>query len=95
VRTRAARTALAGWERVGANRPLLDACLPALLADAQAWPLDDQRWFRLGAARELAGDLAGAVEAYRRQVALDPSATTIAAYVTKLEERQRARPPGK
>jgi hypothetical protein len=65
--------------------------LPVLEADAASVPDDDQRWFRLGAARELAGDVAGAIDAYARQVALDPFATNVRAHLARL--RARATPP--
>ncbi len=90
VRLRAARAAIGGYERARANPALLKALLPVLEEDAAAWPLDDQRWFRLGAARELAGDLPGAIAAYERQTALDPFATTVRAYLETL----RAKVPG-
>ncbi len=71
VRRRAARTALVGWTRVQGNRALLDAVLPVLERDAADGPDDDLRWFRLAAAREIAGDLEGALAAYTRQAVLD------------------------
>jgi hypothetical protein len=86
VRVRAARAALEGFERVQANRALLDACLPVLESDARAAPNEDLRWFRLAAAREIAEDWAGAVEAYERQVALDSGAPA-ARYLPRLRER--------
>lgn len=91
VRTAAARATLAGWERAQADAALLAAALPVLEADAASVPDDDQRWFRLGAARELAGDVAGAIDAYARQVALDPFATNVRAHLARL--RARATPP--
>jgi hypothetical protein len=87
VRGRAARAALEGWERVRASPSLLKAVLPALEAEARAVPDDDLRWFRLGAARETAGDIQGAVEAYARQVALDPFATNVARHLEELRAR--------
>ncbi len=52
VRTAAARATLAGWERAaGRSRRCSRAALPVLEADAASVPDDDQRWFRLGAAR--------------------------------------------
>jgi predicted CXXCH cytochrome family protein len=83
VRVAAARAALEGWERVQGNRRLLDAVLPVLAADADAVPEDDERWFRLGAARDLVGDVAGAIAAYERKAALDP-------YADLVRERIRA-----
>jgi predicted CXXCH cytochrome family protein len=75
VRRYAARAALEGWERVQQNRSLLESILPVLAQEAATVPDDDERWFRLGSARMIAGDLRGAVEAFERQVALDPFAT--------------------
>jgi predicted CXXCH cytochrome family protein len=91
VRIRAARAALDGWTRLQENRALLDAVLPVLVEDAAAAPDDDQRWFRLGAAREIAGDLAGAVEAYEKQVALDPFAANVREHLASLKERVEKR----
>ncbi len=79
VRGEAARAALSGWSRVRENRELLAAILPVLEAEALAVPLEDTRWFRLGAARQIAGDVKGAIEAYERKIDLDP----YAAYVRK------------
>ncbi|MBL9087186.1 MAG: HEAT repeat domain-containing protein, partial [Planctomycetia bacterium] len=90
VRTAAARAALAGWARVEADRALLDATLPVLEADAASVPDDDQRWFRLGAARELAGDVAGAIDAYARQVALDPFAANVRTHLARLRAKAAA-----
>jgi len=83
VRGAAARAALFGWTRVTKNRELLDAVLVVLEEEARTMPRDDQRWFRLGAARQIAGDVPGAIEAYERKLALDPYAT----YVRKTVER--------
>jgi predicted TPR repeat methyltransferase len=79
VRGEAARAALSGWSRVQENADLLKAILPVLQAEAEAVPLEDTRWFRLGAARQIAGDVKGAIEAYERKLELDP----YAAYVRK------------
>jgi predicted CXXCH cytochrome family protein len=87
VRVAAAQAALQGFERVGRNAALLAAALPMLEEDAQAVPGDDLRWFRLGAAREIAKDWKGAIEAYRRQVALDPFAGKVRDQIRKLEAR--------
>jgi len=87
VRTAAARAALEGWERMQANPVLLRAALPVLAADAASVPDDDERWFRLGAAYELAGDVAAAVASYDRQVALDPFATNTRDHVRRLRAR--------
>jgi predicted CXXCH cytochrome family protein len=85
VRGAAARAALFGWTRVQKNRELLDAILPVLLEEAEAMPRDDPRWFRLGAARQIAGDVKGAIEAYERKLALDPYAKYVRDAVTKLK----------
>jgi cytochrome c-type biogenesis protein CcmH/NrfG len=87
VRGEAARAALAGWSRVSENRELLEAVLPVLEAEARAVPEEDSRWFRLGAAHQIAGNLEQAVRAYERKVALDP----YAALVRKTLEDLRAR----
>jgi len=79
VRFAAARTALEGWQRVQENGPLLDAVRPVLAEEARAVPNDEMRWFRLGAACDVAGDVAGAIEAYGHMVALHP----LAHYVRK------------
>jgi predicted CXXCH cytochrome family protein len=86
VRGAAARAALFGWERVRENRELLAAILPVLEEETKARPRDDQRWFRLGAARQILGDIEGAVVAYERKLALDPYAV----YVRQTLERLRA-----
>jgi cytochrome c-type biogenesis protein CcmH/NrfG len=90
VRARAARAALRGWRRVQADPDLLRAILPVLAAEAAAVPEDDVRWFRLGAAYEIAGDLEGAIDAYARKVALDPFAHTLRSYVEELRARVEA-----
>jgi predicted CXXCH cytochrome family protein len=84
VRSRAARAALEGWVRLRENEALRAPVLHALRADADAVPDDDLRWFRLGAAREISGDQAGAIEAYARQVALDPFAHGIREHLERL-----------
>jgi len=94
VRVHAARAALLGWERAARNRALLAAALPVLDRDAQAAPGDDRRWFRLGAARQIGGDLAGAVAAYERQCALDPFAAASRALIAKFKGRL-AQPGGR
>ncbi len=86
VRLAAARTSLDGWERARANRPLLMALLPVLEEDARRVPDDDQRWFRLGAAFDLAGDREGALRAYERELALDPFADAVREYVGRLRQ---------
>ncbi len=87
VRVAAARAALDGWERAQKNPALLAAALPVLEADAKAIPLDDLRWFRLAAAKQLAGDLAGALAAYERQAALDPFASFVREEIAKLKSK--------
>ena len=87
VRARAARAALAGWERAQANATLLRAALPVLEEQTRAAPDDDGRWFRLAAARQIAGDLAGAAAAYERQCALDPFASNARATLEKIRAR--------
>ncbi|MHC4469373.1 MAG: cytochrome c3 family protein [Planctomycetota bacterium] len=91
VRGRAARAALLGWERVRENRSLREAVLAVLEEEAAAVPDDDRRWFRLGAARQIAGDLAGAIRAYERKLRLDPYASRVRQTVEKLRARLRAR----
>ncbi|MHC5010335.1 MAG: multiheme c-type cytochrome [Planctomycetota bacterium] len=87
VRSHAARGALEGWTRVQSDPALLRAVLPVLAEEAEAVPDDDMRWFRLGAARYLAGDLEGAVRAYERQVALDPFAENVRRLLQQLRAR--------
>ena len=84
VRVMAARTALEGWTRVQANRELLEAVVPVLDRDARKVPDDDLRWFRLGAAYDLLGDKARALEAYERKVRLDPYADKVRRHVKNL-----------
>jgi predicted CXXCH cytochrome family protein len=86
VRFTAARAALRGWERVKASKPLLAACLPVLAEDAAASPEEHLRWFRLGAARQIAGDAKGAIEAYERKLALDPQAKAVRETVQRLRK---------
>jgi hypothetical protein len=95
VRSAAARAALNGWQRVQENPALLRRVLPILEESAAADPGDEDRWFRLGAARQLAGDLAGALAAYRRQVALDVFATNIRTQITRIEARLEKSGEGK
>ncbi len=85
VRGEAARAALSGWARVQENADLLAAILPVLEAEARAVPLEDTRWFRLGAARQIAGDVKGAIEAYERKIALDPYAAHVRKTLTDLK----------
>ncbi len=87
VRVHAARAALEGWERVQKNAPLLAAAIPVLEQNANAAPNDDRRWFRLAAARQIAGDLAGAVAAYERQCALDSFAAPSRELIRKFKAR--------
>lgn len=77
VRGEAARAALSGWYRVQRNRALLDAALPVLEEEAKAVPQEDSRWFRLGAARQIAGDVKGAIEAYEMKLTLNPYARLV------------------
>lgn len=84
VRRHAARAALAGWRRVRNDRSLLEPVLVALEERTEAFPTDDQAWFLLGAARQLAGDPAGAVKAYERKLALDPYAKLVRREVERL-----------
>ncbi len=87
VRTAAARAALDGWVRVEANERLLEAILPVLAEDARAVPEDHLRWFRLGAARRIAGDDRGALEAFERKLQLDPGARLVREAVEDLKKR--------
>ena len=89
VRIAAARAALEGWTRVQKNPGLLGAVLPVLTDDAHDGPEDDMRWFRLGAARSLAGDDAGALAAYRRVAALDPFASHVRTEIERLETKSK------
>lgn len=91
VRSAAARAALEGWSRVQANRPLLLALLPRLEQEAHDQPLDDLRWFRLAAARTLAGDIPGAIAAYETQLGLDPFAEASRRALETLRARPDAR----
>jgi predicted CXXCH cytochrome family protein len=84
VQTAAARAALQGWARVRTNDPLLQALLPVLEEDARRVPDDEIRWFLLGAARDVAGDVAGAIGAYERMIALDPFAAYVRERVRQL-----------
>ncbi|MHC4924507.1 MAG: cytochrome c3 family protein [Planctomycetota bacterium] len=88
VRSSAARAALAGWERVRANAELLGAVVRVLEEDTRRAPEDHLRWFRLGAARQLAGDVAGAIEAYERKLLLDPAAAHVRRQVETLRREQ-------
>ncbi len=87
VRIAAARAALEGWRRVQQNPELLKAILPVLTRDAEDGPEHDMRWFRLGAARSIAGDEAGALEAYERVIELDPFAINTAKEVERLRKK--------
>lgn len=88
VRAAAAIAALEGWKRVQGNRTLLDQALPVLEAHADADPGQEDRWFRLGAARQMAGDPAGAIEAYRRYVALYADATLVKQQIETLRKQK-------
>jgi predicted CXXCH cytochrome family protein len=87
VRFSAARTALAGWERVRGNPDLLAAVIPVLEEDAAAMPQDDSRWFRLGAAYALSGDDRGALRAYGRKLEIDPYAVHVRRAVEEIRAR--------
>ncbi len=87
VRIAAARTSMEGWQRVQANPSLLAALLPVLEEECRLLPNDDERWFRLAAARQLAGDLEGAITAYERHVSLDPFATSVRKHLEALRKR--------
>ncbi len=89
VRFAAARASLSGWTRVRENRALLAAILPVLESEAVVLPDDNLRWFRLGAARSLAGDRRGALAAYERMLALDPFAHSVRRQVERLREQIR------
>jgi predicted CXXCH cytochrome family protein len=88
VRVEAARAALDGWWRVQRNAELLDAVVGVLEEDAAAAPQEDSRWFRLGAAKQLAGDVRGAIEAYEKKLALNPYATAVRETVEALRARR-------
>jgi len=87
VRSRAARAALRGWARVRRNRRLLEAVIDVLAESAAAVPEDDGRWFLLGAAHQIAGDLPNAVIAYERKLQLDPYASLVRKTVKELKTR--------
>lgn len=90
VQRNAAYAALAGWTRVQANAALLEAVIRALESDVDAVPDDDQRWFRLGAAYEIRGDLDGAIDAYERVVALDGLNRILPSHIRTLRQRRDA-----
>lgn len=85
VRSRAARAALRGWERVRKNRRLLEAVIDVLGEETTAIPEDDLRWFLLGAAKQIAGDDEGAIRAYEMKLRLDPYATLVRKTVAALK----------
>ncbi len=87
VRSAAARTALEGWRRVQNNPALLKAVLPVLEEDAQDTPESDSHWFRLGAAKSIAGDDAGALAAYERVLELDRFADNTRKEVERLRKK--------
>jgi hypothetical protein len=84
VRYRAARAALAGWERVRANPTLLGEVITALSEETAAFPEDDRRWFLLGAAHQIAGNREEARRAYQQKLALDPYAVHVRRAVESL-----------
>jgi hypothetical protein len=85
VRSRAARAALRGWTRVQKNERLLEAVIDVLVEETAAVPEDDLRWFLLGAARQIAGDDAGAIAAYEMKLRLDPDAALVRKAVDALK----------
>jgi len=87
VRIAAARAALQGWKRVRNNKTLLEAVLPILEANAKDRPEDDLRWFLLGAAREIHGDIAGAIAAYQRVCELDPFTDHLRKQIARLQKQ--------
>jgi HEAT repeat protein len=87
VRGAAARAVLVGWKRARDNQALLAATIPVLEEEVEAVPDDNLRWFRLGAARSLAGNDAGALAAYERQLELDPFAHAVRRQVERLRAR--------
>ena len=89
VRFAAARAALEGFERIRTNEVLRKKVLRELREEAQALPNDEQRWFRLGAARDVAGDRAGAIEAYERMLKLHPLARNVARRLEALRNADR------
>ena len=89
----AARSALEGWQRVQQNSALLKAILPVLEEEARALPNDEMRWYRLGAARDVSGDVPGAVEAYARMVALHPLSIYIRRRLDALRKQLPKDPP--
>ena len=92
VRIAAARASMNGWQRVQADSSLLAMLLPVLEEECRLVPNDDERWFRLGAARQLAGDFQGAITAYERHVSLAPSAASVRRHLEELRRRvQRER----
>ena len=87
VQRNAAHALLADWSRVQGKFELWQACLPVLEADAEVVPDDDRRWFLLGAAREIGGDIAGAIDAYERVIALDSLNRVLPGHVVTLRKR--------
>jgi HEAT repeat protein len=94
VRARAARAALSGWWRVRANRRLLEGVIDALAGQVVADPADDRDWFRLGAAHQIAGDAAKAIDAYEKKLLLDPYARYVRETVEKLRREVTAEGDG-
>ncbi len=86
VRFAAARASLLGWTRVRKNHKLLDAIIPVFEEETRIIPDDHKRWFRLGAARSLAGDKVGALAAYEMKLRLDPLAHAVRRQVERLRE---------
>jgi predicted TPR repeat methyltransferase len=63
---------------------LLEGVIDALVEQVAADPADDLRWFRLGAAYQIAGETAKAIEAYEKKLLLDPHARLVRETVRKL-----------
>jgi predicted CXXCH cytochrome family protein len=87
VRSKAARTALEAWGRVADDEAWRLAVLRVLEEEAACIPDEDTRWKRLGEARERVGDVAGAIAAYERALALDSTAKELRAHVAALRAR--------
>lgn len=77
VRAAAAIAAFEGYTRVQKNRALLTKLLPVLEEHAEADAGQEERWFRLGAALQIAGRTKEAIVAYERYLALYPDAQLV------------------
>ena len=51
-------------------------------------PNDEMRWFRLGAARDVAGQVDEALEAYGRMLLLNPLSANVQARVWELQDER-------